>query len=147
MGYIQTSLRFSAWALEFMLLPPVCIVFGLMAATLTWAGQKERPFQTRLWKPYHWLVFTHLLFFVAAIVLGVLCAMPVADYFSAARYTDRSAISWLDALGYGSFASCAFWIWRMKGFRWFAGSLMGLIELVTFGALFVARMSVTGDWL
>ena len=39
------------------------------------------------------------------------------------------------------------WIWRMKGFRWYASSLTGLIELPTFAAMFVAGMSVTGDWL
>jgi hypothetical protein len=35
----------------------------------------------------------------------------------------------------------------MKGFRWFAGSLMALMEVPVLGALFVAGMSVTGDWL
>jgi hypothetical protein len=35
----------------------------------------------------------------------------------------------------------------MKGFRWYASSLMALIELPTFAALFVAGMSVAGDWL
>jgi len=35
----------------------------------------------------------------------------------------------------------------MKGFRWYAGSLMALMELPTFGALFVAGMSVAGHWL
>jgi hypothetical protein len=35
----------------------------------------------------------------------------------------------------------------MKGFRWYASSLTGLIELPTFAAMFVAGMSVTGDWL
>jgi len=50
-------------------------------------------------------------------------------------------------VAYGSLASCGFWIWRMKGFRWYATSLMALAELVTWGALFVAGMSITGDWL
>jgi hypothetical protein len=35
----------------------------------------------------------------------------------------------------------------MKGFRWYATSLMALMELPIIGALFVAGMSVTGDWL
>jgi hypothetical protein len=48
---------------------------------------------------------------------------------------------------YGSFASCVFWIWRMNGFRWFAASLMALMEVPVLGALFVAGMSVTGDFL
>jgi len=35
----------------------------------------------------------------------------------------------------------------MKGFRWFAISLMALLELPVFSAVFVAGMSVTADWL
>ncbi len=146
MGHVQSALRFSEWALEFMLVPPVCFVFALAAVSFVWAGQKQRPYQTRLWKPYHWLVLTHLLFFPAVILVGVLCANPVTNP-TIPHQTDRSARFYLDALSYGSFASCAFWIWRMKGFRWYASSLMALIELPTFGALLVAGMSIAGDWL
>jgi hypothetical protein len=53
----------------------------------------------------------------------------------------------LDILWCASFASCAFWVWRMKGFRWFAISLMALLELPILGAILVAGMSVSGDWL
>ena len=35
----------------------------------------------------------------------------------------------------------------MKGFRWFAASLMALVEVITFAAIFVAGMSISGDWL
>jgi hypothetical protein len=35
----------------------------------------------------------------------------------------------------------------MKGFRWFAVSLMTIAEIITWGAIFIAGMSVTGDWL
>jgi hypothetical protein len=35
----------------------------------------------------------------------------------------------------------------MKGFRWYATSLMVLVEVLTWGALFVAGMSVSGDWI
>ena len=55
--------------------------------------------------------------------------------------------TYLDVALYGSLASCAFWIWRMKGFRWSAAMLMAMLEVPVFGALFVAGMSVSGDWL
>ena len=35
----------------------------------------------------------------------------------------------------------------MKGFRWFAASSMVVIEIPIVGAIFIAGMSVTGDWL
>jgi hypothetical protein len=146
MGHVQAALRFSEWAMEFMVVPPFCFVSPLVAVSFVWAGLTQRPFQARLWKPYHWLVLTHLLFFPAAIVVGVLFANAVTDP-SIVKHADRSAVLWLNTLSYGSLASSAFWIWRMKGFRWCASSLMALIELPTLGALFVASMSATGDWL
>src|SRR5580658_2449244 len=146
MWRIHTALRFSEWAMEFMLVPPICFGFLLAAVSLVWAAQKQRPFQKRLWKTYHWLAFTHLLFFAAAIVVGVLGQNPVTNP-TIAHSAHQAVELCLDAVAYGSLASCGFWIWRMKGFRWYATSLMALAELVTWGALFVAGMSITGDWL
>jgi hypothetical protein len=146
MGYIQTALQYSEWALESILLPPFRFSLPLVVVSLIWAGPRQRPFHTRRWKPYHWLALTHLLFFAAAIVVGVLCQNPITNP-GVPHHAGRSASLCLDALSYGSFASCAFWVWRMKGFRWYAGSLMALMELPTFGALFVAGMSVAGHWL
>jgi hypothetical protein len=34
-----------------------------------------------------------------------------------------------------------------EGVRWYAASLMAMAELITFGALFIAGMSVSGDWI
>jgi hypothetical protein len=65
MGRVYTALRFSERALEFMIVPPICFAFLIAAISLVWAAQKQRPFQTRLWKPHHWLAFTHRLFFAA----------------------------------------------------------------------------------
>jgi hypothetical protein len=146
MGRIYTALRFSEWALEFIIVPPFCFAFLLAAISLIGAAQKQRPFRTRLWKPHHWLAFTHLLFFAAAIVVGVLGENPVTNP-TINHPADKTAKLYLGALTYGSLASCGFWIWRMKGFRWYATSLMVLAELITWSALFVAGMSITGDWL
>jgi hypothetical protein len=41
----------------------------------------------------------------------------------------------------------AFWVYKMKGLRWFAVSLVGLLEVIILSASFVAGMSVSGDWL
>jgi len=147
MDHFDTALRYSMWALEFMIVPPCCVAFILAACSFAWAGLKQRPFKTRLWKPYHWLVCTHLLFFAAAIALGVLrAANPIADP-NLPHNADPAARLYLDAITYGSFASCGFWTWRMKGFRWYAASLMAMAQLITYGALFVAGMSISGDWL
>ena len=128
-----------------MVVSPVCYAFAIAAISFVWAGQKQRPFQRRLWKPYHWLALSQLLFFAAAIVVGVLGANPVISHRPPS--VNRTAELCLEAVEYGSLISCGFWIWRMKGFRWYATSMMALAELFTWGAFFVAGMSITGDWL
>jgi hypothetical protein len=146
MEHVYTALQYARWALEFMTIPPFCFAFALSAFSFVWAGQKQRPFQTHLWKSHHWLALTHMLFFAAAIAVGLLWATPATNpNFS--HHAERSGTLWLDAVTCGSLASCVFWIWRMKGFRWYATSLMALAELITLGAIAVAGMSVTGDWL
>jgi hypothetical protein len=108
-------MQFSEWAVEFMLLPPFCWMLPLLAISWVRAGLKQRPFRTQLWKPYHWLVLSHLLFFAAAILLGTFCDSRTTGGgvpHNVNRFADFS----LDVLSYGSFASCAFWIWPMKGF-------------------------------
>lgn len=146
MGRIHTALKFSEWALEFMIVPPICFVVLLAVISLVWAAQKQRPFHTRMWKPHHWLALTHSLFFVAAIVVGVVGQNATTNP-TITHSSDKTAQLYLDVVTYGSLASCGFWIWRMKGFRWYATSLMVLAELITWGALFVAGMSITGDWI
>jgi hypothetical protein len=71
-NFVYTSLRFSQWALEFMLIPPVLVLVVLTVISLTLAAIKQRPFERELWKPYHWLVLTHLFFFPAVIAAGVI---------------------------------------------------------------------------
>jgi hypothetical protein len=146
MDHIYTALKFSRWALELMCLPPLVFALLLSATSLVWAGIKQRPFRTRLWKPYHWFAICHLVFFAAAIAVGVLGVNPTPNP-TLPPPPNPSAERWLDVVMYGSIASCGFWIWRMKGFRWYATSLMVLVEVLTWGALFVAGMSVSGDWI
>jgi hypothetical protein len=133
-------------ALEFMVVGPLAIVTLVVTVSIVWAALKQRPFHYRLWKPFHWLVLSQFLFFPAAIVIGTLWPSPTTNP-ALPRDPNRTASLCLYVLWYASLASGVFWIWSMKGFRWFAGSLMALIELLTSCALFVAGMSVSGDWL
>ena len=144
MGSFSTAVWLSEQALEFAFFPPLLLAFAFAALSFLWAALKQRPFYNQLWKPYHWLVVTHALFFPAAIAAGVRRPNPTPSFY---HPPSRSGMLCLDAVTYGSLLSCAFWIWRMKGFRWWAASLMVMAELVVWGALFVAGMSITGDWL
>ncbi len=106
---VRTALQYSEWALEFVSVPPFCFAFLVAAVSFVWAGQKQRPFKKRLWKPYHWFALTHLLFFAAAIFAGVLGRNPVISPH-VPHSANRAAELCLDAVTYGSLISCGFWI-------------------------------------
>ena len=72
MGQVQTALRCSEWALEFMSIGPMPVLFMLAVVSLVWAALNQRSFHSGLWKRSHWLCLSHLLFFPAAIALGTL---------------------------------------------------------------------------
>ena len=145
MNFVSTSLRFAEWAFEAMLIPRVLVVIVLAMGSLSVAAIKQEPFRRGLWKPYHWLVLTHLLFFPAAIATGIIWANPITNPTIPHHGIDAGR-RWLDSLMYASFASCIWWIWRMRGFRWFWVSLMLLVEVPVFGG-FISGMSIAADWL
>jgi len=147
MEHFYTSLRLSGWALEaVVMLPPLSVTLLLSTISLVWALIKQRPFKVPRWRPIYWLVVTHAFFFIAAIAVAVLGANPITNP-TVPHPPIPAAERCLAILTFGSLASCGFWVWRMKGLRWFAASLMLVAEVITYGALFIAGMAVSGDWL
>ena len=145
-NFVPTSLRYAEWALDSILIPRVLVVFVLALSSLSLAAIRQRPFKRGLWRPYHWLVLTHLLFFPAVIAVGVICRNPITNP-TVPHQPIEAGRHWLDGLMYASLTSCIWWAWRMKGFRWFAVSLMVLAEVPVFCGLFISGMSVAGDWI
>lgn len=137
---------YSVWSVEFLFrIPQILVIFVAASASLAVAFWRQRPFQNPLWKRSHWLVFTQLMFFPIVISLGVLYP---ADGPSSLRIISNSRAGYVcDGLGWISLALAAVWVYRMKGFRWFAVSLVAVLEIVLLGAFFVAGMAITGDWL
>jgi len=117
MNFVSTSLRFAEWALEAVVIPPVLIVFVLALGSLSLAAIRQKPFRRGLWKPYYWLVLTHLLFFPGVIAVGVIWVNPITNP-TVPHHGIEAGRWWLDSLMYASFASCIWWSWRMRGFRW-----------------------------
>jgi hypothetical protein len=147
MSLTQFAGRFwtlSVWSLQSLLyirpLPLLLIGACLGLALAFW---KQRPFQNPLWKNSHWFVLTQLLFFPTAISIGVLypASSPSFLHVSSRASTASGLLGWL------SLALATFWVYRMKGFRWFALSLVAVLQIILMGAFFVAGMAVSGDWL
>jgi hypothetical protein len=120
---------------------PLMVLFGVV-----WAWHERRPIERGLWKRRDWLMFSHVLFFPAMIVLGVVYKEQARDFERGYPYGSFGPIL-LDALLLGSVASCGLWILRMKGFRWPVAFLMGLMEVPILLAWFVAGCSMTWNWL
>jgi hypothetical protein len=137
---------YSVWSLEFVFVIPRMLVISLFAtASFALAFWKQRPFDSPLWKRSHWLVLTQLLFFPVVICIGVLYPADGPSYLRSTPYSVANHVC--NFLGWFSLALAAFWVYRMKGFRWFAVSVVTLLEMILAGAFFVAGMAITGDWL
>jgi hypothetical protein len=52
-----------------------------------------------------------------------------------------------DLIDFASLILGGYWVWRMKGLRWFALSLVILQLWPLAAAGFIAAMSLTGTWL
>jgi len=72
MTVTRIGLKYALWALESVILPPLCILLPLAVVSLVWAWRRQHPIRKRLWRPDHWLVLSHLLFFAATISIGAL---------------------------------------------------------------------------
>jgi hypothetical protein len=119
-----------------------CLVLTVgLLASLAW----QKPFGSGRWKRYYSLVFAQFLFYPAVVAIGVLYRV---DTSTRPRPSVNPIADWtIDILFYTPLALSLFWVYAMKGLRWFALCLVALQQLFLFGGAFVAGMSVTGNWL
>lgn len=142
----ETFRTFFVWGLEAWVLPPILVVGLLSVLIIVTAYSFRRRQISSYWQPSYWFVFTQILFYpliigVAARFQGVLRGPdqnprtnPIGDHL-------------LDVLLYTSLVTACFWIYRMKGTRWLALGLVIFQETILYGALFIAGMAVSGDWI
>lgn len=141
----QTFWTYSKWALEFLYVPPfvfgTLILGGILGASIVSQKSTGREIWRRNSRILIGIALVQVLLFPALITVGVMGA--ISHLATPKPWAVRS----LDALLIVSLLLAAYCIWRAKGLRWFAGSLMLLQFWVLLGASFIADMSVTGDWL
>ncbi len=132
------------WSLEALTLPPLLLFLSAALLSLIAAFIRQKPFKDEKWKSYCWVVLVQLAFFPAVVAVGAL--FPAHRAYGVP--SPNSIGNWAcDILGILSLVTGAVWVYRMKGFRWFAASLVLSIEMVLAGAFFIAGMAVSGDWL
>jgi hypothetical protein len=127
--------RFTLWTMEVLGNRRILAILLICGASLALAFARRWPFKPREWRPYYWLAFTQVLFFPAMILVAVL--FPAASPWPHPKANLVGTI-WLGALFDLSLVTAGFWVYRMKGLRWFATSLMAVQQLLIFCASFVA---------
>ena len=150
MQFLETWLRLARYAFGFVFVLPRTRWLLVLALISTCAAAVfQRPIHRNLWKSRHWLALTQFFFFPAILAAGVIWANPVNPLKDSIvlHPASTSGVRSLYLLWYSSLASSLFWVWQMKGFRWFAISLMTLIEVLLNIAIFIAWMSISGRWI
>jgi hypothetical protein len=133
------------WSLEFLYEPP--FVYGTLLLGLSFIASviRQRPFYRPIWKQTYSIVVLQFLFFPASLAVGVLGRVDwTQPHFPGPNYWGLRAEDLFDL---GSLILGSYWVWRMKGLRWFALSLTMLQLWLLAAAGFIAGMSLTGTWL
>jgi hypothetical protein len=127
-------------------LPKVGLASFLLIVGLFVSIARQKPFEGGRWKRHYSLVFMQFFFYPAIVAIGVL--YRVSSNPTRPRPRVNPFADWtIDVLFFLSLALSFFWVYRMKNLRWLAFCLVSLLQLFLFGAMFVASMSITGDWL
>lgn len=124
---------------------PMLLVTVALVANLAVALIHRWPFDRERWQRQYWLVFLSLLFIPITIAVG---EAGWIDPSVSPRPTPSTLLLWTNnGLFIASVVLGIFWVYRMKGLRWFALAV-ALIQLwMLFWAGFIAGMALTGDWL
>jgi hypothetical protein len=141
-AYFKWLLTMSFDIVELPILGWACslLFVGLLVA-FAW----QRPFGHGRWKPHYSLVLTQFLFFPAIVAVGALYGSIKPRH--APQPVNPAAELAVEILFFLSSILSFFWLYRMKGLRWFAFCLVTLQQVFLFGAALVADMSITGDWI
>ena len=119
------------------------VTFALAANLIVALG--HRPFPSERWTRHYWLAFLSLLFIPITIAIGEIGWVDPA--MRPRPMPNALLLRTNDGLFVASAPLGIFWMYRMKGLRWFA-SAFALIQLwILLLAGFIASMALTGDWL
>jgi hypothetical protein len=132
-------------SLDIVKLPMVGWACSLLTVGLVVSFAWQRPFGDGHWKRYYSLVLTQFVFFPALVAVGALYGSINPKH--APPPVNHAAEMAINTLFYLSLTLSVFWLYRMKGLRWFAFCLVTLQQIFLVGAMAVAHMSITGDWI
>ncbi|MBZ5723118.1 MAG: hypothetical protein LAO03_22490 [Acidobacteriia bacterium] len=134
-------------ALSIVRVPLFGWIFLALVSGVFISAALQNPFRSGRWKHHYFLVFTHALVFLAILSVGVLYRVPFPDPTKPLLKENAVADWTLNILFFLSIILSIFWVYRMRNLRWLAFFVVALQELFLLSALFVAGMSISGDWI
>jgi hypothetical protein len=133
------------WSLEFLYEPPFVYATLLLVSNFIASIIRQSPFRKPISKQTYFIVVLQFLFFPATLAVAVLGRVDWQQpHVPGPNYWGLRAEDLCDL---GSLILGIYWVWRMKGLRWFALSLVILQLWLLQAAGFIAAMSLTGTWL
>jgi hypothetical protein len=130
----------------FALFPPVQYTLLALGLGFIVSAAWQKPYRPSLWRTRYWLIFTQLLFVPALAVIGTLYRVILDPTKPLPK--ENAVANWsINILVLLSLGLSFFWVYRMKGIRWFAFCVLAIQEVFVLGAMFIAGMSISGDWI
>ena len=141
----ETYWTYLRWSLEFLYEPPFAYASLLLSLNFLASVIRQRPFHKPIWKQTYFIVVLQFLFFPSVLAVAVLGRVDWQQVPFPGP--NKWGLRLEDLCDLGSLILGVYWVWRMKGLRWFALSLV-ILQLWLLGAVgFIAAMSLTGTWL
>lgn len=106
--------------LDVLRLPPIAVAFMLLTIGLVVAFAWQGPFRKGHWKRHYFLAFTQSLFFPVVIAIGALYRVNPDPTKSLLKVNPVADWSIEILFFFFSLVLIFFWVYRMKGIRWFA---------------------------
>jgi hypothetical protein len=138
--YFQLLFIPLSWVLQIPFFGCGCLFVIIIAGTLFW---RQKPYRKGLWKQSYWLVFTQLLFYPAIMATGWLFELEPPSYLPNSKM-QTTGFRIIDSLLFISLALSIFWIWKIKGFRWYISFFLAALQFILCSAWLFAMFSMTG---
>ena len=119
---------------------PVAPFFWTALVSLVATFYMQRPLRSAHWHWWNWLSLAQFLFCFPMLVLGVVY------FYDGQSPVNQTAESGIGFLLLSSLPVATFWVYQMKGTRWFAFFLMAVQQLIIATTWLVSWWAITGLW-
>jgi hypothetical protein len=117
-----------------------CLIAMIVAGVIFWW---HKPYRKGLWKHSYWLVFTQIIFYPAIMAAGLFFQLEPPFYVR--NSTRQTTGFWItDCLFFISLALSIFWVWKIKGFRWYLFLFVAILQFYLCSAWLFTAFAITG---